>query len=226
VDCRARSLIHSKKAAFTCHDLFVIYALKMEIDPRQSNVDKIVASILGCVTGELTLVAVDGLAASGKTRLTDELARRNPTWQLIRLDELQCPTPSQAWAHWTDEECSRCFVDTNQLRSLLTGLRQGLPVDFRPYDWMSHRVSEEERTYLPEGVVLVEGIYTMRDVLLPLYDLTVWVELDHEERMRRIGVRPPAEPGWQDAWFRGESAYMSSEKPQHRATMVVSGAML
>ncbi len=204
----------------------MIYALKMEIDPQQSSVDKIVASILGCVTGELTLVAVDGLAASGKTRLTDELARRNPTWQVIRLDELQRPTPNQAWGHWTDEECSRGFVDTNHLRSLLTGLRQGRSVDFRPYDWTNHRVSEEERTYMPEGVVLVEGLYTMRDVLLPLYDLTIWVAVDHKERTRRIGARPPADSGWQDAWIRGEHAYLSSEKPQERAMLVVSGGTL
>ena len=218
-------LFQIKKAAFTCHDLFVIYALKMEIEPQQSSVDKIAATILECVTGELTLVAVDGLAASGKTLLTDELARRNPKWQVIRLDELQRPTPSQEWTQWTDKECARCFVDTKHLRSLLTGLRQGRPVDFRPYDWKSHRVSDEERTYVPEGVVLVEGIYTMRDVLLPLYDLTVWVELEDEERMRRIGARPPAESGWQDAWFRGENAYLSSEEPQELATLVVSGAV-
>lgn len=198
----------------------------MEIDPQQSSVNKIVASILGCVADELTLVAVDGLAASGKSRLTDELARRNPTWQVLRLDELQRPTPSQAWEHWTDEECSRSFVDTDHLRSLLNDLRQGSSVDFRPYDWTSHRVSEKVRTYVPEGVVLVEGIYTMREVLLPLYDLTVWVELEHEERMRRIGARSPAESGWQDAWFRGERSYMSSEKPQERAMLVVSGGMM
>lgn len=198
----------------------------MEIDSQQSSVDKIVASILEGVTGELTLVAVDGLTASGKTCLTDEFARRNPTWQVIRLDELQRPTPSQAWQHWTDEECSRCFVDSNHLKSLLTDLRRGRPVNFRPYDWKSHRVSEEERTYVPAGVLLVEGIYTMRDVLLPFYDFTIWVALDDEVRMSRISARPPAEPGWQDAWFRGERAYMSSEKPQERAVMVVSGGKL
>ena len=71
------------------------------------SVEKVVDSILTCATGELTLVAVDGLAASGKTRLTDELARRKLKLQAIRLDELQRPTPSQAWEQWTDEECSR-----------------------------------------------------------------------------------------------------------------------
>lgn len=210
-------------AAFICHDLMVIYALKMEIAPKQSSVDKIEASILGCVTGELTLVAIDGLAASGKTHLTDELMRRNPAWQVIRLDELQRPTPSREWEDWTDEECSEYLIDTNHLRSLLTGLRQGRPVDFRPYDWMSHRVGEVARTYVPEGVVLVEGAYAMRGVLASLYDLTVWVMLNDEERIRRIDSRSPAEPGWQDAWFRGERAYVSSEKPQERAMLVVSG---
>ncbi len=201
----------------------MIYALKMENTPKQSSANKIEASILGCLTDELTLVAIDGLAASGKSYLTDELVRRNPKWQVIRLDELQLPTPSQEWECWTDEECSQRFVDTKHLKSLLTGLRQGRLVDFRPYDWTNHRVSEVARTYVPEGVVLVEGAYTMRGALLPLYDLTVWVVLDEEKRMRRIGSRPPAEPGWQDAWFRGERAYMSSEKPQERASLVVSG---
>lgn len=36
----------------------------------------------------------------------------------------------------------------------MASLRQGRLVDFRPYDWTSHRVSEEERSYVPEGVVL------------------------------------------------------------------------
>jgi len=209
--------------AFNCHDLFVIYALKMENTPKQSSVNKIEASILGCVTDELTLVVIDGLAASGKSYLMDELVRRNPKWQVIHLDELQLPTPGQEWEHWTDEECSRCFVDTNHLKSLLTGLRQGRLVDFQPYDWTNHRIIEGVRTYVPQGVVLIEGAYTMRGALLPLYDLSVWVELDDEERMRRIGSRRQAEPGWQDAWFRGERAYMSSEKPQERASLVVSG---
>lgn len=195
----------------------------MENIPKQSSANKIESSILGCVTDELTLVAIDGLAASGKSYLTDELVRRNPKWQVIRLDELQLPTPDQAWERWTDEECSQCFVDTNHLKSLLTGLRQGRLVDFQPYEWANHRVSEVARTYVPEGVVLVEGAYTMRGVLLPLYDLTVWVELDDEERIRRIDSRLPAESGWQDAWFRGERTYMSSEKPQERAMVVVSG---
>lgn len=201
----------------------MIYALEMEITPKQSSVNKIVAAILGCVTDELTIVAIDGLNASGKTHLTDELLRRNPMWQVIRLDELQLPTASQEWEHWTDQECSEYFVDTDHLRSLLTGLRQGRLVDFRPYDWANHRVSEAVRIYVPEGVVLVEGIYTMRSALLPLYDLTIWVELDDEERIRRIDSRLPAEPGWRDAWIRGERAYTLSEKLRERASLVVSG---
>lgn len=66
----------------------------------------------------------------------------------------------------------------------------------------------------------------MRQALLSFYDLTVWVVADYEERMGRINARPPAETGWLQAWFRGEHAYMASEKPQERATMVVSGAIV
>ena len=76
----------------------------------------------------------------------------------------------------------------------MASLRQGRLVDFRPYDWTSHRVSEEERSYVPEGVVLVEGVYMMREVLLLLYDVTVWVVLDHEERAMMVVNRGMLSP--------------------------------
>ncbi|OIQ64919.1 hypothetical protein GALL_535280 [mine drainage metagenome] len=99
-------------------------------------------------------------------------------------------------------------------------------MNFRPYDWVSHQDSGGERTFVPEGVVLVEGLYTMRQALMSFYDMTIWVVADDEERMARINARPPAETGWLQAWFRGERAYMASEKPQERAMMAVSGPIV
>jgi hypothetical protein len=170
--------------------------------------------------GAASLVAIDGWGCGGKTALAEGLLDRlEPEMQYISTDEFFAgfgvtdlgPVPHLRWS---------------EIEAALGGLRREGRAVTRAFEWEANRIGPaapiEGRAWL------VEGLFTLRPELRPLYDLTIWVQGALETRMDRVVARDGAHmvPFWEREWVPTETAYIRAERPWLTADIVVAGAGL
>jgi uridine kinase len=159
-------------------------------------------------------VAIDGRGGSGKSTLADFLAGRVPGCKIVRTDDFARPgVPGWDWPRFLGEVA----------RPLLGG-KAGR---YMRFDWDEGSLTEWHE--VPgSGVVILEGVSSMRRELELPWDLTIWVETPQEIRLAR-GVARDGEamrPQWEQVWEPQEDRYVADQKPHLRADLVVSGSGL
>lgn len=183
-----------------------------------------VASAIAALRGdEPLLVAIDGLAGSGKTTLAGVIgARLAGGSTVVSADEFYEPE-ERDWRGWTAREGYERYFDHGRLeRELLQPIRRGRPARFSSHDWAQHAPGPR-RDVDPRGVVLVEGVYLLKPRLRAYWSATVWVETPRDTRERRLRARGERDPGWIETWMRAEDYYVRVDAPAEAATFVVSG---
>lgn len=73
------------------------------------------------------------------------------------------------------------------------------------------------------GVVIVEGIYTLRPQLVDLLDVTVWVETPEKTRLQRQLARGENSGEQIARWVAAEDHYVASCDPRSVAALHVEG---
>jgi uridine kinase len=155
------------------------------------------------------LVAIAGPSCSGKTELARRLCALLPEFSPVHfpLDgyyhDLSGLPPDAAERHNFDRPDS---LDAPLLREHLRALARGEAVARPQYDYATHRRTGAVRTG-PGRLIVVEGLFALFwEELLPLYALTVFVDLDDAACLRRRLVRDRAERGASEAFTRRQWA--------------------
>jgi uridine kinase len=170
----------------------------------------------------LTLVGIDGLGAAGKSTLADALLMERPDATVVHGDDFYGPE-ERDWRSWTAHEGSERYFDHRRLESqLLRPLRAGRVASFQRYDWPSNSLDGWVQVN-PAGLVIVEGVYLLRDRLRAYWDLTVFVDAPRELRQRRLHARGENDPGWIERWSAAEDYYERTARPADAADLVVQG---
>lgn len=107
---------------------------------------------------------------------------------------------------------------------VLDPLDRDLPGKYQRHDWNSGSLAEWHSVPVG-GIVIVEGISSMRTELGPYWDLAVWVTCSYERRLAR-GIARDGEAKrsqWERVWMPQEDEYVAAQKPEQRADVVVSG---
>lgn len=187
---------------------------------------------------ELRLVGIDGPGGAGKSTLAQALAQAltqaltrelaqtpadgRPEAVVIHGDDFYGPE-ERAWRDWSPREGYQHFFDHRRLEhDLLLPLRRGAPARFQCYDWSTRELGDWAEL-APRGIVIVEGVYTLRSWLRPHWDLAVYVDTPREVRIRRLHARGENDPGWIAAWVAAEDYYLEVERPAEAADIVVPG---
>jgi uridine kinase len=179
----------------------------------RSSIDDIVRAVRdkpppdGMVT---KIIAIDGPGGAGKSALAARLAAELGDAQLLHTDD---------FASWDNP------VDwwPRLLREALEPLSRNEPARFKRTDW-ENKGREQWREIEPAEFVILEGVTASRQAFQPFLTYSIWVETPRELRLRR-GLERDGEEAraqWQK-WMAREDAYVSREKPQIRADVVVSG---
>jgi uridine kinase len=75
------------------------------------------------------------------------------------------------------------------------------------------------------GIVVVEGVSSMRTELGPYWDLAVWVTCSYERRLAR-GIARDGEgkrAQWEKVWMPEEDTYVRAQHPDKRANVIING---
>lgn len=182
------------------------------------------AAIASLTGSEPTVVALEGLAGSGKTTAADALRRESGDRPLtvVAADEFYQPD-ERDWRSWTPSEGYERYFDHVRLETeLLRPLQQQQTARFATFDWVQRKPGPD-RSVVPRGILVVEGIYLLKPQLRPYWDASVWVEAPRRLRERRLRARGEGDPDWITRWMRAEDYYLNVDQPSETATFVVSG---
>jgi uridine kinase len=173
-------------------------------------------------SGSLTMVCIEGLGGSGKSTLAAALVSARPDMQLVHGDDFYGPEEWN-WRSWAPREGYERYFDHRRLeRELLQPLRRGDVPRFRRYDWRTNALNGWIEVQ-PHGVVLVEGVYLLRNWLRPYWDFAVYVSTPRHLRLSRAYARGENDEGWIQRWAAAEDYYEAVERPAEAADFVVPG---
>lgn len=82
----------------------------------------------------------------------------------------------------------------------------------------------EWHTVQPNGLIIIEGVYSLSDRVYSKYDVKIFVECNRRLRLKR-GLERDGENahGFWEQWMIGEDKYVEEQKPQERADFIISG---
>lgn len=169
-------------------------------------------------TGRTVVIAIDGMAAAGKTTLAENLSH-----------VLQCGV-----IHMDDFFLPQGFRTPERLRTpggnvyherfrqeVLPFLRCGEPFAYRIFD--AHKHVYTGMRQVPAGpYLIVEGAYACHPVFENPYDLRVFCKVGPTEQMRRVRERAPERAEMFEAmWIPMENRYFQANATEENSDMVL-----
>lgn len=164
---------------------------------------------------DVIVVGLGGYGGSGKSTLARALLARLPEAARVRGDDFLDPVGSR---ERSDEWAA---LHRDELAAVLEAMGAGRPAMFHPVDWATGG-RQPARTQPPAPIVLVDAVGLLHPVLLPLLDLTIWVDVPLEEAVLR-GMRRDRDAGddhdvlWREVWAPNERGFAQRYRPRETA---------
>lgn len=171
--------------------------------------------------GRPIVVGISGYGGSGKSTLARALVSALPDAVRLRGDDFLDPARVHRRSpDWDGVERERLVEE------VLRPFREGVPGEFRRYDWDLDRLSDPEPVPRTE-VLVVDLVGLFHPATLPLLDLTVWRDLDLWTATRRGILRDRAEGNdhdrvWVEVWEPNERDFEERFAPREAADVIFS----
>lgn len=197
------------------------------------------ADAIGAVTRDHTVrVAIDGVGASGKTVLADELEGVLASFgrRVIRasIDGFHRPREqryergSRSPEGYLDDSFDYAAVET----CLLAPLGPGGSGRYRTavFDFRSESpVESPERTAERDAVLLFDGVFILREELRPFWDYSVFVDAGFDVTLARalsrdlplFGSEQAVRERYEQRYIPGERLYLERCRPSDHADVIV-----
>lgn len=160
------------------------------------------------------LVAVDGRGGAGKSTLVAFLKEQNPTLTVLALDDIVHPL--------FDRRQFKVFA--KQVLEPLTKKQKG---KYQKFDWVLQKHTDW-REVMPQGVILIDGLGSLDQILSDYYDLTIWVDCDKDIAFQRGWERDKhiyhvnTMNEWVKEWIPKQEAYILKQNPQEKAAIIIT----
>lgn len=177
------------------------------------------------------LVAIDGLSGAGKTTMVEQLRGIATNEVVLHIDDFiierhrrYATGQSEAMEYYALQWDVELLVET-----LFKPLREGqtnltLPYYERDQDAVNMRTIE----IAPNTLVLIEGIFLLRDEWRPYFDYIVYLDCPREVRYERvlnrdkyIGDLSERLAKYERRYWPGEAHYIKTINPQAQADQIV-----
>ena len=206
---------------------------------RRELIEALAARIAAIRRYHPVCVAVDGVDASGKTTLADELAPSIEALgrQVIRasVDGFHNPTairrrrgPTSPEGYYLDS-----FNHHDLIRSLLQPLGPGGSLMFRRavFDFRSDEPVETPQERAQDDAVLIfDGVFLLRPELRELFDFSIFLRVDLKIALDRaeardlplFGTAEAVRRRYQTRYFPGQQLYLEQVRPELLASVVIN----
>ena len=151
----------------------------------------------------VVLVGIGGHGCAGKTTL----AQMIPGAQCVATDEF-----------WTGDGFDIGRIATE----VVEPLTRGDAARFASYEWTT-RAQRGDRTVVPHGIVIIEGVCALHSTLRDAYAVRVWVDAPADVRLARAVSRDGehARAAWVERWMPSEERYVERDQPVECAHLVI-----
>lgn len=189
-----------------------------------NNLEQLVSLISSISRKQSTLlIGIDGCGGSGKSTLAKKLKDECSNVTVVHMDDFYLSS-SQRKINPEKEGIGVDFDWKRVLKQVLEPISQNKEGYYQRYDWEKDDLAEWHTVPIG-GIVIIEGVYSLRNELANKYDYKIWVECPRETRLSR-GLERDGEDArdmWENNWMISEDIYVVEHKPYERADLVVNG---
>jgi uridine kinase len=201
-------------------------------EPRLGGIAELVGLVFSASRRPL-LVGVDGQGGAGKSTLaralSNALAERSV---VVEGDDFYSDIDWDERALFEPADAYERNFDWQRLRDqVLLPVRQAArTLRYQRYDWDQTRMGGWIEMPMP-GVVIVEGVYSLRPQLRDLLDVKAFVDASAVERLSRMRARHAGyqrelqvrADAWIERWEAAEQFYLAQTKPRNSADIAIDG---
>ncbi len=169
------------------------------------------------------LVAIDGCGGSGKSTLAEHIVSSYGGGHIIHMDDFYKPSNDRLQLDISKKESGADYDIRRLKQDVIHPIINGVKARYQRYDWNEDTLAEWH-TVEPKGLIIVEGVYCLCDLLIDNYDIKKFVECNREVRLKR-GLMRDGEKAlslWEQ-WMIGEDKYLQEQKPRDRSDYIILG---
>lgn len=170
------------------------------------------------------LIGIDGCGGSGKSTLANQLKKECSDVTIVHMDDFYLPSSQLINIHPKEKAIGADFDWERMLKDVIEPISRNIEGSYQRYDWEKDDLAEWH-TVPVGGIVVIEGVYSLRNELVNKYDYTIWVDCPRDMRLSR-GLERDGEDArdtWENNWMISEDLYVKEHNPLGRADLVVNG---
>lgn len=170
------------------------------------------------------LIGIDGCEGSRKSTFANKLKDECSNVTVVHMDDFYLPSSQLIKTHPEKKLISADFDWRRVLDQVLKPISQNKKGHYQRYDWETDDLAVWH-TVSVGGIVIIEGVYSIRKELSNKYNLTIWVDCPRETRLSR-GLERDGEEARdmrENNWMISEDIYVEEHKPLERANLIVNG---
>jgi len=142
------------------------------------NYQNLLQEIKGIKNNKTTLIAIDGVAGSGKTTLALKLAQDLTESSVVSMDDLY-----DGWNNPLSQKLTARVIS-----QLLEPVSKELPVIYQIFDWKLNRFRDFNTIPQSEYLIL-EGVGAAQREFRPYINKIIWIECDPNLGFNRVIAR-------------------------------------
>jgi len=163
------------------------------------------------------LIAIDGRGGSGKSTLAKDLSQRLEEVAIVHLDDFAYPMGGADRQRLLDQ--------------VILPLKEEKLVKYKKRNFETKELTTWHEIS-PGGIVIIEGVITLHNLLEKYYDFKIWIECPAEVGFQRGVQRDKNEYGidtekdWKEKWLPEEDIAIVEQKPQEKADYILDNTVL
>lgn len=157
------------------------------------------------------LVGIEGQSGAGKSTLAHRIHESFGGVTVVHKDDFYSAVPESVLAELSPSEgYERYFEWERLIEQVLLPLSSGSDASYQRFDWTRKVPGAWIPVSASSGVVVVEGVYSLRPELRAYYDVKVWVDTDEKLRASRLLARGENTQAWIRRWSAAEEYYFKN----------------